>query len=150
LKTKYKGPAPQAPPDQEDIIDEAISYFKANVLFRNYEVKGPADRVLIYLTLYISSCLTKCEKQSKGGAEKNLYQLAIENFSLPGDRNFALGGLVTNPKDRAETDLMRQYLTQLRQELGQRLLLRVYAAGEAQPDKWWMCFLKRKFLNKNL
>jgi len=150
LKTKFKGPATQAPPDQEDIIDEALNFFKANVLFRNYEVKGASDRVLVYLTLYISSALTKCEKQSKSNAERALYQLAIENFSLPGDRNFALGGLVTNPANRGETDLLRQYFTQLRQELGIRLVSRVYANGEAQPDKWWMCFLKRKFLNKTL
>jgi len=150
LKTKYKGPAPLASGDQEDIIDEALNFFKANVMFRNYEVKGPADRLLIYLTLYISACLAKCDKQPKSNAEKNLYQLAIENFSLPGDRNFALGGLVTNPANRGETEMMRQYFTQLRQELGTRLLIRVYAQSEAQPDKWWMCFLKRKFLNKTL
>jgi len=150
LKTKFKGPAPQAQNDQEDIIDEALNFFKANVLFRNYEVKGPADRVLVYLTLYISSALTKCEKQPKANAEKALFQLAIENFALPGDRNFALGGLVTNPANRGETDTLRQYFTQLRQELGTRLITRVYANGDSQPDKWWMCFNKRKFLNKTL
>jgi len=150
LKTKFKGPAPQAPADQEDIIDEAINYFKANVLFRNYEVKGASDRVLVYLTLYISSALLKCEKQAKANADKAFFQLAIENFALPGDRNFALGGLVTNPANRGETDLLRQYFTQLRQELGNRLLAKVYANGDAQPDKWWMCFNKRKFLNKTL
>mmetsp|Transcript_15318 Transcript_15318/g.21365 ORF Transcript_15318/g.21365 Transcript_15318/m.21365 type:complete len:173 (-) Transcript_15318:84-602(-) len=149
LKTKFKGPAPPGVEGQEDIIDEAINYFKANVLFRNYEVKGPADRVLIYLTLYISACLLKMEKQSKGNADKALYQLAIENFALPGDKNFALGGIVTNPANRGDQDLMRQYFTQLRQETGQRLLARVYKE-EAQPDKWWMCFNKRKFLNKAL
>jgi len=88
--------------------------------------------------------------QSKGGAEKAMYQLAIENFSLPGDRNFALGGYVTNPANRQETDTMRQYLTQLRQELGLRLVGRVYEFDESAPNKWWMCFQKRKFLNKTL
>lgn len=28
-----------------DIIDEAIDLFRANSLFRNFEIKGPADRV---------------------------------------------------------------------------------------------------------
>ena len=65
-------------------------------------MKGPADRVLIYLTLYISACLLKMEKQSKGNADKALYQLAIENFALPGDKNFALGGIVTNPANRSD------------------------------------------------
>jgi len=150
LKTKCKGPAPPGPADKEDIIDETLNFFKANVLFRNFEVKGPADRVLIYLTLYTSQCLSKLAGQNKNSADKLLYQLAIENFALPGDRNFALGGIVTNPANRAETDTIRQYLTQLRQELGIRLVQRVFAQGDAQPDKWWMCFQKRKFLNKAL
>ena len=37
----------------DDIIDESLKYFKANVLFKNFEFKGTADRVLVYLTLYI-------------------------------------------------------------------------------------------------
>jgi hypothetical protein len=39
--------------DEEDIVEESIRLFRANVLFRNFEVKGGADRVLIYLTLFI-------------------------------------------------------------------------------------------------
>ena len=35
----------------EDIIDEAINFYRYNVFFRNYEVQGGADRLLIYLTL---------------------------------------------------------------------------------------------------
>lgn len=37
-------------------------YFRANVLFRNFEVKGGADKTLIYLTLHAVQCLVKCEK----------------------------------------------------------------------------------------
>jgi len=149
LKTKTKGPAPPQQ-DGDDIIDEALNAFKANVFFKNFEVKGPADRLLVYITLYISQALLKMPNQSKQNAEKQLFQLAIENFALPGDKNFALGGIVTNPTNRGETDQIRQYLTQIRQETGYRLLEKVYAANQAQPDKWWMCFNKRKFLNKNL
>ena len=39
--------------DEVDIVDEALALFRANVLFRNFEVHGSADRVLIYLTLFI-------------------------------------------------------------------------------------------------
>ena len=28
-----------------DILDESIDLFRANSLFRNFEIKGPADRV---------------------------------------------------------------------------------------------------------
>lgn len=90
--------------DQEDAVDEALKLFKANILFRNFEVKGPGDRLLIYETLFITKCLLKFseKKPNKVDAEKLLYTTAIENFSLPGDKDFPLGGLVTAPKDRAE------------------------------------------------
>lgn len=41
IKSQYKGPAPLLSPTHPDmdIIDEALSYFKANVFFRSYEVK---------------------------------------------------------------------------------------------------------------
>jgi len=133
-----------------DIIDETLDYFKANVLFRSFEVKGGADRVLIYLTLYAHQCLSKMVEKSKGDAEKLLFQLAIENFSIPGDKAFALGGFVSNPSNRAEADQVRQYLTQLRQETGKRLIERVYATNEMKPSKWWVCFVKRKFMNTTL
>ena len=47
---------------EDDIIDEAITLFKANTFFRNFDIKGGGDRVLIYLTLYIQDCLTKLAK----------------------------------------------------------------------------------------
>lgn len=48
--------------DKDDIIDEVLMYFRANVLFRNFEVKGGADKTLIYLTLHAVQCLVKLEK----------------------------------------------------------------------------------------
>lgn len=37
-----------------DIIDEAICYFRVNVLFKNFEIKGPGDKVLVYLFVLLS------------------------------------------------------------------------------------------------
>jgi actin related protein 2/3 complex subunit 3 len=37
-----------------DIIDEALLYFRVNVLFKNFEIKGPGDKVLVYLFVLIS------------------------------------------------------------------------------------------------
>jgi hypothetical protein len=37
-----------------DIIDEAIAYFRVNVLFKNFELRGPADKVLVYLMVLLS------------------------------------------------------------------------------------------------
>eukprot|EP01104_Vermistella_antarctica_P004473 TRINITY_DN14917_c0_g1_i1.p2 TRINITY_DN14917_c0_g1~~TRINITY_DN14917_c0_g1_i1.p2 ORF type:complete len:175 (+),score=45.01 TRINITY_DN14917_c0_g1_i1:28-552(+) len=151
LKTKHKGPAPpQRDTASADIIDEALDFFKANIMFRNYEVKGPADRVLIYLTLYAHQCLCRMKQMDKSGSQGAMYQLAIENFVIPGDKAFPLGGLVPNPKNRAEADACRTYFTQLRHEMGERIVERVYQDNAAKPSKWWVCWTKRKFLNMAL
>ena len=39
LRTKVRGPAPQDPNLEVDIIDEALLYFKPLTFFRNYEFK---------------------------------------------------------------------------------------------------------------
>jgi hypothetical protein len=36
-----------------------LSLFRANTFFRNFEIKGPADRLLIYGILFVSECLGK-------------------------------------------------------------------------------------------
>jgi len=133
-----------------DILDEALEYFKANVLFRFYEVKGGADILLVYCTLYISQCLGKLKGKNKADASKTLFSLAVENFSLPGDGAFPLGTMVAAPANAGERDFLRDYLKQLRQELGNRLIDKVYAANTNTPDKWWICFSKRKFLDMAL
>lgn len=40
LRTQSRGPAPST--SGEDIIDESLYYFKANVFFRTYEIKVSA------------------------------------------------------------------------------------------------------------
>lgn len=149
INTKYRGPAP--PGDgSPDIIDETLNYFKANVFFKNYEIKSPADRTLIYLTLYITECLKKLQKvQTSKDAEKEMATLAIIVFDIPGDAKFPLNAMYGKPQNSSEADQCRSYMTQLRQELGQRLIQKVYGA-DGKPSKWWMCFLKRKFMEKSL
>lgn len=89
--------------DQLDIVDETLTYFRANVLFRNFEVKGPADRVLIYLTLYVSQCLSRLEKvANKTDGARTLYNLAQEQFALPGDSGWPLGGIIPRTESRDE------------------------------------------------
>jgi len=36
--------------------------FRANIFFRNYEIKSDSDRTLIYITLYIQECFKKIQK----------------------------------------------------------------------------------------
>jgi actin related protein 2/3 complex subunit 3 len=103
INTKFKGPAP--PGDGKmDVVEEALYYFKANVFFKNYEIKGPSDRVLMYLTLYITECLKKLARcQSEEDGKKEMTTLAIASFSLPGDPKFPLNSFFAKPKDRAES-----------------------------------------------
>ncbi|KAI1307205.1 subunit of the Arp2/3 complex [Mortierella claussenii] len=149
IKTRVRGPAPIADANEEDIIDEALNLFRANVLFRNFEIKGDADRVLIYLILLITEYLGKLTRSpSLREAEKILGTLALSNFAIPGDVTFPLNALYPAPSSKMDADLLRQYLSQLRQEMAVRLPNRIYENDK--PGKWWMCFQKRKFMNKSL
>ncbi|KPP67224.1 actin-related protein 2/3 complex subunit 3-like, partial [Scleropages formosus] len=135
LRTQYKGPAPKETRDS-DIIEEAIYHFKANVFFKNYEIKNEADRTLIYVTLYISECLKKLQKcTSKSQGEKEMYTLGITNFPIPGEPGFPLNAMYTKPSNKGEEETMRGYLQQLRQETGLRLCERVFDAQTDKPSK---------------
>ncbi|XP_072311377.1 actin-related protein 2/3 complex subunit 3 [Eucyclogobius newberryi] len=150
LKTQFKGPA-RGDGIDSDIIDEALYYFKANVFFKNYEIKNEADRTLIYVTLYISECLKKLQKcSSRGQGEKEMYTLGITNFPIPGEPGFPLNAMYLKPANKQEEETMRAYLQQIRQETGLRLCDRVFDPQTDKPSKWWMCFVKKQFMNKSL
>ncbi|EHY54166.1 subunit of the Arp2/3 complex [Exophiala dermatitidis] len=164
LRTKTRGPAytlPQLPPgtdpldvdpDSEsyDCLDEVLQLFRANTFFRNFEIKGPADRMLIYGILFVSDCLTRVKPHMDfKSAEKVLINGALEQFSIPGEPGFPLNQAFEAPRDRTEAEALRSYLSQVRQELAMRLHGRLYAGGVG-PSKWWLSFSKRKFMGKSL
>jgi len=175
INTKIRGPAPiPADPSQPDIIEEALDLFRANCLFRNFEIKGPADRLLIYLILFISDCINRVAatpgrpSPQYQEALKQLSTLSVDHFSLPGEAGFPLNSLYHGPANKSESDALRSYLLQVRQELAIRLCDRLYPLEpETQPDgtptpaermgkrqekpsKWWMAFQKRKFMGRSL
>ena len=151
LRTKTRGPAIQLPalapnenptqlaPDHPsyDPLDEALSLFRANTFFRNFEIKGPADRVLIYAILFISQCLSQIRPtMGRRDAEKAVSNIALDNnFNVPGDAGFPLNQAFQPPKDRNEAETLRSYVGQMRQELAMRLLQRVYADADDKPSK---------------
>ncbi len=53
------------PDEAEDIIDETLKSFKSNIFFQSYDVKGPADRLLLFLTLYTSQALNRMTRVRK-------------------------------------------------------------------------------------
>lgn len=71
------------------------------------------------------------------------------NFAIPGDASFPLNQAFQPARDRNEAETLRQYIMQMRQELAQRLLARVYG-DENAPSKFWLSFTKRKFMNVSL
>ena len=84
IRSQFKGPAPRET-KETDIVDEAIYYFKANVFFKNYEIKNEADRTLVYITLYISECLKKLQKcNSKAKARKKCMHWELLIFPFLG------------------------------------------------------------------
>merc|ERR550525_87528 len=99
LRTRFRGPA-AAPPagaegDFEDIVDEALKGFRWNIFFRNFEVQGDADRVLVYLTLWIQKCLAVASQASGAqDATRQLDAMAGDDLPGPGDDSFVLGPLM--------------------------------------------------------
>lgn len=107
LRTKTRGPAytlpfpnPPLPPNESpdpdsesyDILDEVIALFRANTFFRNFEIKGHADRLLIYGILFVSDCLSRI-KPTAGvrDATKDVMNTALDlNFAIPGDPGWPL------------------------------------------------------------
>lgn len=115
-----------------------MTYFRANVLFRNFEVKGGADRTLIYLTLHVVQCLVKCERiEDKNSALRELRALSTKQFAIPGDpAGWPLGGMFPTPTSKAEGDSLRAYLKQAREETCIRLCDRLFDA-DGTKNKWW-------------
>ena len=83
-----------------------MDLFRANSLFRNFEIKGPADRALIVLILFISDCLQKLGSArttpNQIEASKSLNTLSVDNFAIPGDANFPLNAHYAPPSSRAD------------------------------------------------
>ncbi|XPS76173.1 subunit of the Arp2/3 complex [Ascochyta lentis] len=166
LRTRTRGPAQQLPALPADVtelnidashesydpLDEILALFRANTFFRNFEIKGPADRVLIYGILYVSEVLGKIRPgMGRREAEKAVMNLALDtNFAIPGDAGFPLNQAFEAPPDRNGAEVLRQYIMQMRQELATRLLNRVYADETGAPSKWWLSYTKRKFMGKAL
>mmetsp|Transcript_192 Transcript_192/g.216 ORF Transcript_192/g.216 Transcript_192/m.216 type:complete len:174 (+) Transcript_192:12-533(+) len=150
IKTKVRGPAPPMAAEDEDIIDETIKFFRANVFFRNFEVKGGADRTLVYLTLCIGEVLKECERiDKKADAEKLLKQISMKGVSAPGEAGWTLGGMYPPGKNVSENDSFKGYFKQCREEIGIRMLDILYLP-DGSKNKWWQSFSKRKFMGKTL
>ena len=150
LRTSYRGPS-YPTNDEYDIAEETLDLFRANSFFKNFDIKDPADRLLIYGILFVSDCLSRLTPRTTyREAIRVLNNLALDSFLLPGDVGFPMNALYQAPGSKSEAELLRGYLQQFRQELADRLLKRVYADDENVPSKHWLAFTRRRFMNRSL
>eukprot|EP00931_Biecheleriopsis_adriatica_P103536 TRINITY_DN7835_c0_g1_i1.p1 TRINITY_DN7835_c0_g1~~TRINITY_DN7835_c0_g1_i1.p1 ORF type:complete len:175 (+),score=34.23 TRINITY_DN7835_c0_g1_i1:54-578(+) len=150
LKTRVRGPAPAPQPGEQvvDLVDEALRSFRWNILFKNFEVLGDADRVLVYVTLWIQKCISVASQASgRDEAARQLEAMAAAEMPGPGEPAFILNQLF-KPGGDQDIQTAKAYLKQLRQESLVRLMPVLYPSG--QPDKWWFQFSKKKFMNIQL
>lgn len=135
-----------------DIIDESLTYFRANVLFANFPIKSDADKVLIYITIFTSKCLesiyNKCNDQKK--SLEILKNLIVEADWNPTMKSHFLNNLV-KCQSQNEVSNLQAYLKSIREEVVYRLnfILFEYEGAELTL-KHWMCFAKRKFLGYDM
>lgn len=51
-----------------DPVEEAIELFRPNSLFKNFEFRGPGDKLLVYLIIFINSCLRRKWREGAEGS----------------------------------------------------------------------------------
>ena len=99
FNTDFRGPSLPCT-EKEDIVDESIEYFRANSFFKNFEIKGDADRLLIYGMLFVQHCLSQLSRKMlrKEGISK-LNSVAVDHFSIPGEAGFPLNHVYKQVED---------------------------------------------------
>lgn len=91
-------------------------------------------------------------------ATRVLYVTNAKKMHTPGSPGYSLNRLLFPPKNEQEKRILfvlcslehyHNYMDQIRGELSQRLVERVFREGE-WSKKWWMTFVKRNFMNLEL
>ena len=154
------GPAPRMDPlanddgnaeDKEDVLDEALFYFKSNMLFKTYTIKGSGDRLLLYLTMFMNNCLKRIVGLNRAQAKATLLSYASDSVTAPTDPSFQFSSFFPAAKSNEEVDQWKEYVKQLRMEISSRLLRLVFQFPEADGtgSKFWMIFGKSTFLSSS-
>lgn len=82
------------------------------------------DRVLIYITLYITECLKKLQRcANKNQGQQEMYSLAISKFDIPGEAGFPLNAVYAKPQ--TTQDAGKLYSTKLVASHFQYFLLQI-------------------------
>lgn len=114
--------------DKADIVDEAITFFRANVFFKNFHVKSSADKLLIYLTFYINIALKRLEGcRTLAVGTKAIINLGLEKVPVPGEPGFPFPGLFTLPQSQEEAGI--HFRLQLYAHFFSRLVFSMYKSN---------------------
>ena len=131
-----------------DIIDEAIIYFRANVLFKNFNIEGDADKLLVYITVFIQKCLEKANDPNQQKAKDNMKKLVEQCEYVPKTENF-FNVLVT--KKDSEVPNLQKYLKSIRKETVERLIYILFEDEKTKMDfKYWVALGKKKFMGYDM
>jgi actin related protein 2/3 complex subunit 3 len=132
-----------------DIIDEALIYFRANVLFKNFPLKGDADKLLVYITVFISKCLEVAYNQDIEKAKTLIKNLVDDCEWTPNYKMHFMNNLVTVKLN--EVNELQSYLKSVRKEVVMRLMFILYDSEYKTLDlKFWLGFAKKKFLGYDM
>jgi len=127
-----------------DIIDEAIIYFRANVLFKNFNIEGDADKLLVYITVFIQKCLEKANDPNPAKAKENMKKLVDQCEYVPKTENFF--NILVTKKD-SEVGSLQKYLKSIRKETVERLIYILFEDEKTKMDfKYWVALGKKKFM----
>ncbi len=129
-----------------DIIDEAIIYFRANVLLKNFPMKGDADKLLVYITVFIQKCLEVISNDTDvNKAKSNLKNLIDDAEYNPNNKSHFFNSLVTI--NNSEITELQNYLKSVRKEVVNRMQYLLFDALWGTLDlKFWLMFAKRRFM----
>ena len=132
-----------------DIIDEAIIYFRANVLFKNYSIDGDADKLIVYITVFIQKCLEKTDMNTEPNTAKaNMKKLVDSCEYIPNTENFFN---VLVDKKQNEIPNLQKYLKEIRKEVVDRLIFILYENEKSAMDrKFWLALGKKKFMGYDM
>ena len=132
-----------------DIIDEAIIYFRANVLFKNFSIDGDADKLIVYITVFIQKCLEKAGLNTEPNTAKvNMKKLIDSCEYIPNTENFF--NVLVDKKDN-EISNLQKYLKEIRKEVVNRLIYILYDNNETSIDrKFWLALGKKKFMGYDM
>ena len=130
-----------------DIIDEVLLYFRANILFKSYKIKSDADKIIVYLSVFLCKCLSvleDCHEDPKKSKDilKNLISECGWNSN---SKTHFLNTIVTVKSN--ESSELSSYLKSLREETVARLYSYLFELPGSNLDmKYWMGYSKKLFL----